>query len=41
MIAHGGNGYAMRQSFLRRGIARMTPELEEALAEHAGTEAAE
>ncbi len=41
MIAHDGNGYAMRQSFLRQGLARNTPELEAVLARSSKTEAAE
>jgi hypothetical protein len=27
MVAHAGNGYAMRQSFIARGIARPNPGL--------------
>ncbi|HEX9646499.1 MAG TPA: VOC family protein [Alphaproteobacteria bacterium] len=35
MRAHSGNGYAMRESFLRRGLARNKPDLDIALAEGA------
>jgi catechol 2,3-dioxygenase-like lactoylglutathione lyase family enzyme len=42
MIAHGGNGVAMRDSFLARGLARATPDLAKVLAENdENTEAAE
>ena len=33
MVAHGGNGLAMRDSFLKRGFARSKPDLETALAQ--------
>ena len=42
MVAHGGNGVAMRDSFLRRGLARSKPDLVKVLAESAdAVEAAE
>ena len=42
MVAHGGNGVAMRESFLSRGLARSKPDLVKVLAESAdAVEAAE
>ena len=42
MVAHGGNGLAMRESFLKRGLAKTKPDLDEALAQIAqNAEAAE
>ncbi len=41
MVAQGGNGQAMRQSFLDRGLARDRPDYTAARAELKGTEAAE
>ncbi len=32
MVAHGGNGLAMRESFLKRGLAKNKPDLDVALA---------
>lgn len=42
MVAHGGNGLDMRESFLKRGLAKSKPDLEKALAQMAeSAEAAE
>lgn len=33
MVAHGGNGFAMRDSFVKRGLAKTKPDLDVALAQ--------
>ena len=39
MIAHPGNGFAMRDDFVRRGLVRLTPDLKEVLDQQQSMEA--
>jgi hypothetical protein len=39
MIAHPGNGFAMRDDFVRRGLVHLTPDLKEVLDQQQSMEA--